>query len=78
MVGCSPAFLRKHIEARFQPGMTWENYGSAWQIDHAKPLKSARTKRELLRLFHYMNLQPLWTPVNLAKAAKTPTQMQLL
>lgn len=30
--------LRRHIEGQFQPGMTWDNHGTLWEIDHIKPL----------------------------------------
>lgn len=30
--------LRRHIESQFRPGMTWDNHGTLWEIDHIKPL----------------------------------------
>jgi hypothetical protein len=36
LTGCDSMFLRGFIEARFQTGMSWENYGK-WQIDHIIP-----------------------------------------
>src|SRR5579863_8293350 len=32
-VGCSIGQLVEHLEAQFQPGMSWENYGE-WEVDH--------------------------------------------
>ena len=51
MLGCSIDELKQHLESRFQPGMTWNNYGIydintwndedsstwTWQIDHIIP-----------------------------------------
>ena len=33
----TPAELAAHLESRFEVGMTWDNYGEAWEIDHIKP-----------------------------------------
>lgn len=68
-IGCSPQELVAHIEAQFQPGMTWDNYG-AWHIDHVRPLVSATSPEELYKLCHHTNLQPLWAPDNLRKNAQ--------
>lgn len=65
-IGCSVADLRAHLEAKFSPGMTWENYGK-WNIDHIYPLSKAKNQEHLKTLNHYTNLQPLWQPVNLKK-----------
>lgn len=58
-----------HIESQFLPGMTWDNYGE-WHIDHIIPLASAKTEKELYKLCHYLNLQPLWKEDNFRKGAK--------
>lgn len=65
-VGCDHPELRDHIEAQFRTGMSWERYRQ-WEVDHIKPLSSARTLRELVILCHYSNLQPLWRSENLRK-----------
>jgi hypothetical protein len=67
-LGCSIEELYKHLESKFQPGMTWKNYGK-WQIDHIKPLcRFDLTDRKQLKIAcHYTNLQPLWAKDNLEK-----------
>lgn len=69
LIGCSPQFLRQYIEENFKPGMTWQNYGSMWHIDHIRPCASfdLSRKSEQRACFHYTNLQPLWAHENTAK-----------
>jgi hypothetical protein len=68
IVGCSPEFLKEHLEKQFKDGMSWENYGyEGWHIDHIIPLSSAKNKDEIYKLCHYSNLQPLWAVENLKK-----------
>jgi hypothetical protein len=69
IVGCSPEFLKEHLETQFTDGMTWDNR-SEWHIDHIIPLSSAKTQDELYKLCHYENLQPLWAEDNLKKSNK--------
>jgi len=70
MLGCSWEDLFKHIENKFQRGMSWENRGE-WHIDHIIPLSSAKNQEEIEKLCHYTNLQPLWASENLQKGKKT-------
>lgn len=68
-VGCSPEFLRNHIEEQFQLGMTWENYGE-WHVDHIVPLSWWDFRMFPDHLFiasHWSNLQPMWAKDNLSK-----------
>ena len=69
IVGCSPEFLKEHLETQFIDGMSWDNR-SEWHIDHIIPLSSAKTEDELYKLCHYENLQPLWAEDNLKKSNK--------
>lgn len=69
IVGCSPEFLKEHLESQFTDGMSWDNR-SEWHIDHIIPLSSAKTEDELYKLCHFTNLQPLWAEDNLKKSNK--------
>lgn len=71
-LGCDLATFKSHIEAKFQPGMTWDNYGD-WHIDHIFPLGVAAkiSEKAFFKACHYTNLQPLWAIDNLKKGNKT-------
>ena len=78
-LGCTFEQFKKHIEALFQPGMTWENYGKGsekWQIDHKYPISIAYKEGEKIfsKACHYTNLQPLWFIDNMKKSNKITTQ----
>jgi hypothetical protein len=70
IVGCSPEFLKNHLENQFTEGMSWELMGRHIHIDHIIPLSSANTEDEIYKLCHYTNLQPLWAKDNLVKGTK--------
>lgn len=71
-LGCSIQELKTYLESMFKPGMTWDNYGSEWQVDHIKPLANYDLSNpEILKaLVHYTNLQPLWAAENRKKSNK--------
>lgn len=69
IVGCTPEFLKEHLEKQFKDGMSWDNKNE-WHIDHIIPLSSAKSEEELYQLCHYTNLQPLWAEENLRKGNK--------
>ena len=63
ILGCSFEEFKIYLESKFEPWMTWENYGIyngelnyGWDIDHIIPLSSANTEDELLKLNHHLNL----------------------
>ncbi len=71
-LGCTFPTLRKWIEFNFKDGMTWENFGSKWHLDHVTPCASFdMTNKEHQSLcFHWSNLQPLDGIENIKKSAK--------
>jgi hypothetical protein len=71
ILGCSFEEFKSYLESKFEPWMTWENRGLyngeldfGWDIDHIIPLVSAESVEELVRLNHFVNLQPLCSKVN--------------
>lgn len=72
LLGCSTPQLLNHLESQFKPGMTWENHGPVWHIDHIKPCaKFDLTDPEQQKAcFHWTNLQPLFAEENLRKGGK--------
>lgn len=77
LLGCSFAEFKAFLEAKFLPGMTWENRGiDGWHIDHIIPLSSAVDRGQMEKLCHYTNMQPLWASDNHRKGAKMPHQLE--
>lgn len=70
-LGCSIQEFKFYIEAKFLPGMTWDNHGE-WHLDHILPLASfdLTNREEFLKACHYSNYQPLWSLDNIIKGAK--------
>jgi hypothetical protein len=71
-LGCSIEDFRVYLESKFQPTMSWENYGLyGWHIDHIKPLSkfNLTDPEQLKQACHYSNLQPLWSEENMQKSA---------
>jgi hypothetical protein len=69
LIGCDAYSLCLILEAQFMPGMTWENYGTVWHVDHIIPLATydLTDPTQQREAFHYTNLQPLWASANMAK-----------
>ena len=73
-LGCSLEHLKRHLESKFLPGMTWKNWSrTGWHIDHIKPLSrfDLSDRNEVLKACHFTNLQPLWAEDNLRKNNRT-------
>lgn len=77
ILGCSYEDFKIYLESFFKDDkawMNWDNYGNpkdgifelnkSWDIDHIKPLSSATTEEEIIKLNHYTNLQPLCSFTN--------------
>lgn len=73
LVGYTLQELKDHLQSRFQPGMSWENYGK-WHIDHIVPLAvlgyPGPADENFQQAWALSNLQPLWAEQNLRKHAK--------
>jgi hypothetical protein len=69
LLGCGYPELRAYLESQFRPGMTWENYGPVWHVDHRKPCASFDLTDPVQQqaCFHHTNLQPLFAEENLKK-----------
>jgi hypothetical protein len=65
--------LKKHLEALFKKGMSWDNYGK-WHIDHIIPINFFQFNdvgnTEFRMCWRLENLQPLWAKENLSKGSK--------
>jgi len=73
-LGCSIEHAAMHIQAQFKKGMTWDNHGKVWHIDHIVPLASfdLSNNDHLLMCCHYTNLQPMWASDNIRKGDTVP------
>ncbi len=69
MLGCSIEDFRIYIESKFDTGMTWQNYGSVWHVDHIMPcaIFDLTKPEHQKRCFHFSNMQPLFVVDNLKK-----------
>jgi len=73
-LGCSCGDAVGYLEQQFKPGMTWENYGKVWHIDHIFPIAcyDMRSESDRCKAFHYTNLQPMFAKENMRKGARIP------
>lgn len=69
LLGCPVPSLLSYLETKFKDGMTWENYGPVWHVDHIRPCASfdLTDPAQQRECFHYTNLQPLFALENLQK-----------
>ena len=69
MLGCSSRDLISHLEKQFRDGMSWDNYGTLWHIDHIVPLVTfdLHDQEAMKKATHYSNLQPLLWHENINK-----------
>lgn len=76
VIGYALKDLTEHLERQFNLGMTWENYGPYWHIDHIRPVSwfiheakgsSLDIEKWIIKAFALKNLQPLLAVHNLSK-----------
>ena len=69
--------LKQHIESLFVKGMSWNNHGSIWHVDHIKPLASynfynqdGMLNLDVIREANSLsNLRPMFIKDNLSKSS---------
>jgi hypothetical protein len=69
LVDCNIDFLKEWLSYNFKDGMTLDNYGSHWHVDHVIPcsLFDLSNEDEVKNCFRWTNLQPLEASLNLSK-----------
>ena len=72
LLACSWDTLREWLEFNFTEGMTWENYGTLWHIDHTMPCSvfDLSIEENQKACFNWSNLAPMLGPENLSKSNK--------
>jgi hypothetical protein len=77
----TPQQLKEHLEQRFEPWMTWDNYGGrtndverTWWIDHIIPQShfkyTSMDSDEFKQCWSLNNLQPMEKIANVSKGAR--------
>lgn len=80
LVGYSICQLKEHLEVLFDNHMSWENYGTIWEIDHKIPISahnfSSPEDIDFKKCWALKNLQPLEKSANNWKRAKLTKPFQ--
>lgn len=70
--GCSMENFKRWMEYSFKDGMTFENYGSIWHIDHVIPCSlfdfSDDSQKKIC--FNWKNMRPLFATENISRGNK--------
>ncbi len=74
LIGCDRDQFVAHLRPMLQPGMSFDNYGPVWHLDHVIPCKlfNLRDPDQRRLCFHYTNIQPMFADANRHKAATLP------
>jgi hypothetical protein len=69
ILGCSFQELKYWLEKQFIEGMSWDNYGKVWEIDHKQGCATfdLTIEENQKKCFHYTNLRPLFKTTEIAK-----------
>lgn len=70
LFGASRAQMEKWLEYQFTEGITWENFGDVWQVDHVIPVAffDISVREEHFLCFNWTNLRPLLKEENTSKS----------
>lgn len=72
LLGCSIENFKKWMTYQFDKNMSWDNYGTYWEIDHVSPSDSynLEIREEQFKCFNWTNLRPLEIGQNRSKKNK--------
>lgn len=61
LLGCSIKDYKLYLESKFDENMSWDNYGTYWEIDHIKCLYKFDLTQptQQMEAFNFTNTQPL-------------------
>lgn len=80
LVGYTVEDLKNHLEKHFLKGMSWDNYGTDWEIDHKIPKVAFNYEHpediDFRKAWGLKNLQPLWKSANRRKYDKIVKSFQ--
>lgn len=70
--------LKSHLAKQFKDGMSWDNYGTVWHIDHKIPVSAfnLRCEEDIKRCWELKNLQPMFADENVMKSDKLDKPFQ--
>jgi hypothetical protein len=79
-IGCNAEQLCQWLESQFKRGMTRDNYGPVWHIDHIVPLSHFDLFNPMHRAManHYTNLRPMFAKENMSRGARITKPIQML
>ena len=70
---------KKYIEKKFDVGMSWENHGDIWHLDHIDPLAHlaylGESDDNFMKAWSLNNLQPLFRSENSSKSSIFENQL---
>ena len=66
VLDCTMEEFIQYLQSQFLEGMTLENHGIVWEIDHIKKLSSSKTEEDIIKLNHFTNLRPLFKTTEIA------------
>ena len=60
-LGCSLKEFKVYLSSLFDEHMSWDNYGTYWEVDHIKPIETFdfTLEEQIAECWSYKNLRPL-------------------
>lgn len=79
-IGISKEEFKKYVESNLLEGMTFDNYGKIWQIDHIVPVElfNLEIEKDRLACFNFQNTIPMFNSDNKFKGASIHFSLELL